>query len=69
MIDDILHELEAPPDATETGGHEVLRCFVVDGGLSVNAKRLTSSAAAWRSTCIASVVRTRELGFLNLVAA
>lgn len=47
MSDKILHELEPPPDATEEGGHEVLRCFVVDGGLSVSLRRSFDEPGTW----------------------
>ena len=47
MIDADLHELEPPPDATEQGGHEVLRCFVVDGGLSVALRRSFDEVGTW----------------------
>ncbi|MFO1118518.1 MAG: DUF5076 domain-containing protein [Beijerinckiaceae bacterium] len=44
---DELHELDAPPDAREKGGHEVLRCFVVDGGLSVSLRRSFDDCGTW----------------------
>lgn len=47
MTDDALHELDLPPDAREKGGHEVLRCFVVDGGLSVSLRRSFDDAGVW----------------------
>ena len=47
MSDETLHELDPPPDATERGGHEVLRCFVVDGGLSVSLRRSFDEAGTW----------------------
>ena len=47
MTDDVLHQLEPPPDATENGGHEVLRCFVVDGGLSVSLRRSFDDPGTW----------------------
>ena len=47
MADDILHQLEPPPDAREKGGHEVLRCFVVDGGLSVGLRRSFDEPGTW----------------------
>ncbi len=47
MSDETLHELQAPPDAVERGGHEVLRCFVVDGGLSVALRRSFDDPATW----------------------
>ena len=42
-----LHELQPPPDAREKGGHEVLRCFVVDGGLSVGLRRSFDNPGTW----------------------
>jgi hypothetical protein len=42
-----LHQLEPPPDAREKGGHEVLRCFVVDGGLSVSLRRSFEDVGTW----------------------
>ena len=42
-----LHELDAPPDAREKGGHEVLRCFVVEGGLSVSLRRSFDEVGTW----------------------
>ncbi len=47
MSGDQLHELEPPPDAREKGGHEVLRCFVVDGGLSVGLRRSFDDPGTW----------------------
>jgi hypothetical protein len=47
MAAPILHELSAPPDATEQGGHEVLRAFVVDGGLSIAVQRAFDDPALW----------------------
>ena len=47
MADDTLHELDAPPDAREKGGHEVLRCFVVDGGLSIALRRSFDEPGTW----------------------
>jgi hypothetical protein len=44
---DKLHELEPPPDARAQGGHEVLRCFVVDGGLSVALRRSFDEPGTW----------------------
>ena len=42
-----LHKLDPPPDATEQGGHEILRCFVVDGGLSVALRRSFDEVGTW----------------------
>ena len=47
MNDDALHPLDPPPDAREKGGHEVLRCFVVDGGLSIALRRSFDEAGTW----------------------
>ncbi len=46
-MSDELHELDPPPDAHEKGGHEVLRCFVVDGGLSVSLRRSFDDVGTW----------------------
>ena len=42
-----LHELPVPPDAQEVGGHEVLRAFVVNGGLSVSLQRAFDEPHIW----------------------
>lgn len=42
-----LRELEAPPDALEQGGIEVLRAFVVDQELSVSLQRAFDDPALW----------------------
>jgi hypothetical protein len=47
MANDNLHELPIPPDAQEAGGHEVLRAFVVDGGLSVSIQRAFDEPQTW----------------------
>ena len=47
MADDALHPLDPPPDAREKGGHEVLRCFVVDNGLSIALRRSFDEAGTW----------------------
>jgi metallophosphoesterase superfamily enzyme len=59
MTDETLRQLEPPPDAREKGGHEVLRCFVVDGtrcimpafgaygGLSVGLRRSFDEPGTW----------------------
>lgn len=41
------HELPIPPDAQQIGGHEVLRAFVVDGGLSVSLQRAFDEPHVW----------------------
>jgi hypothetical protein len=41
------HELSAPPDALEKGGHEVLRASVVDGGISVALRRSFDEPFTW----------------------
>jgi hypothetical protein len=40
-------ELNVPPDAQEKGGTEVLRCFVVDGGLSISFTAAFKDPAMW----------------------
>lgn len=47
MAEPTLHELAIPPDAQEMGGHEVLRAFVVDGGLSVSLQRAFDEPGTW----------------------
>lgn len=47
MTDSTIHELAVPPDALEHGGHEVLRAFVVDGGLSVSLQRAFDEPGTW----------------------
>ena len=47
MAEETLHELAPPPDAREKGGHEVLRCFVVDGGLSIALRRSFDEPGTW----------------------
>ena len=44
---DGLSELPIPPDAQEVGGHEVLRAFVVNGGLSVSLQRALDEPHTW----------------------
>jgi hypothetical protein len=41
------HELSAPPDALEKGGHEVLRASVVEGGISVALRRSFDEPFTW----------------------
>ncbi|GGK18158.1 DUF5076 domain-containing protein [Salinarimonas ramus] len=43
----LFHELEAPPDALEKGGHEVLRASVVEGGVSVTLRRSFDDPFTW----------------------
>jgi hypothetical protein len=40
-------ELSVPPDAHEKGGTEVLRCFVVDGGLSISFTAAFKDPGMW----------------------
>ena len=47
MADSELRELTPPPDAVEQGGDEVLRAFVVDGGLSIAIQRAFDEPAIW----------------------
>ncbi len=47
MAERELRELIAPPDAQEQGGDEVLRAFVVDGGLSIAIQRAFDDPAIW----------------------
>jgi len=47
MANENLHELPVPPDAQEVGGHEVLRAFVVNGGLSVSLQRAFDEPHTW----------------------
>jgi hypothetical protein len=42
-----LIELSVPPDAQQSGGHEVLRAFVVDGALSISVQRAFDEPAVW----------------------
>ena len=42
-----VHELPIPPDAQDVGGHEVLRAFVVNGGLSVSLQRAFDKPHTW----------------------
>jgi hypothetical protein len=39
--------LEPPPAAVAEGGHEVLRAFIVNGGLHVSVRRSFEDAATW----------------------
>ncbi|MDR3373446.1 MAG: DUF5076 domain-containing protein [Ancalomicrobiaceae bacterium] len=39
--------LSIPPDATELGGTEIFRAFVVDGGLSVSFIRAFEDPSTW----------------------
>ncbi len=47
MANEAVNELPVPPDAQEVGGHEVLRAFVVDGGLSVSLQRAFDEPQTW----------------------
>ncbi|SDR41448.1 protein of unknown function [Rhizobiales bacterium GAS191] len=47
MADPTLTQLGVPPDAQEQGGHEILRAFIVDGGLSVALQRAFDDPATW----------------------
>ncbi|HVL73447.1 MAG TPA: DUF5076 domain-containing protein [Beijerinckiaceae bacterium] len=42
-----LEALSVPPDAEEKGGHEVLRAFIVDGGVSVALRRSFDEPFTW----------------------
>jgi Domain of unknown function (DUF5076) len=42
-----LKQLGVPPDAQELGGHEILRAFIVDGGLSVSLIRGFEKPETW----------------------
>ena len=44
---DDVNEVPIPPDAQEVGGHEVLRAFVVNGGLSVSLQRAFDEPHTW----------------------
>jgi hypothetical protein len=41
------HELSAPPDAVEHGGHEVVRAVVVEGAVSVAMRRSFDDPFVW----------------------
>ena len=41
------HELSAPPDAIEHGGHEVVRAVVVEGAVSVAMRRSFDDPFVW----------------------
>jgi hypothetical protein len=47
MSQSSLEQLDPPPDAREKGGHEVLRCFVVDNGLSISMRRSFDDVGTW----------------------
>jgi hypothetical protein len=47
MAAPILNELSAPPDAKEQGGNEVLRAFIVGGGVSIAVQRAFDDPATW----------------------
>src|SRR5690348_8119348 len=40
-------ELNAPPTALEQGGTEILRAFIVEGGLHVSLRRAFDDPEAW----------------------
>jgi hypothetical protein len=42
-----LEPLSVPPDAEDKGGHEVLRAFIVDGGVSVALRRSFDDPFTW----------------------
>ncbi|WP_349371756.1 DUF5076 domain-containing protein [Salinarimonas sp.] len=43
----LFHELEAPPDVREKGGHEILRASVVEGAVSVSLRRSFDDPFTW----------------------
>lgn len=47
MANPEVHQLEVPPDATQAGGVEVLRAFVVNQGLSVSLQRAFDAPGTW----------------------
>jgi hypothetical protein len=47
MADPVLEQLAVPPDAQEAGGKEILRAFIVDGGLSVSLVRAFDDPSTW----------------------
>ena len=49
MADDdtTFHALDAPPDALQKGGHEILRASVVEGGVSVMLRRSFDDPFTW----------------------
>lgn len=47
MPDTELHTLDVPPDVSDDGGHEVLRAFVSQGGLSVALRRSFDDPLTW----------------------
>ena len=47
MAEPKFEALSVPPDALEKGGHEVLRAFIVDGGVSVALRRSFDDPFTW----------------------
>lgn len=47
MADPAIDQLAIPPDALEKGGTEVLRAFVVDGGLSISFRTAFERPETW----------------------
>jgi hypothetical protein len=47
MADTVFHDLAAPPDALENGGHEVLRAAISNGGVSVAMRRSFDDPFTW----------------------
>jgi Domain of unknown function (DUF5076) len=47
MASSKLRQLGLPPDAQELGGQEILRAFIVDGGLSVSLIRGFEKPETW----------------------
>lgn len=43
----LFHELQAPPDAIEKGGHEILRACIVEGAVSVALRRSFDDPFTW----------------------
>lgn len=54
--------LEAPPEALDQGGVEVLRAVVVDGGLHVSMRTAFEDAAMW-GVMIADIARHAARAF------
>ena len=47
MTDVVVSELRVPPDAYEYGGTEILRAFIVDGGLHISLIRAFEDSETW----------------------
>ena len=47
MADAVFHELEAPPDVVENGGHEVVRASAPDGAASGAMRRAVDDPFVW----------------------